>query len=235
MPLVALTVDLEPDCPPYLSDSYRGVTEGFQDLLALLRQEDVRATVFCTGEVAERHPGAVDDLLEDGHELGCHGQTHRAFTDMGAAEAADEIGRSAATLRRFAPVDAFRAPYLRLPEEYLPLVAAEGFRVDSSGARYKWGGTRPGPARGLIRIPASVTSSVLRLPALIRDPWLLALQDPVVLFVHPWEFVDLRHTRLRYDCRFRTGEFALGALRSVIRGFRSRGGDFRRVSELADG
>ncbi len=235
MPLVALTVDLEPDCPPYLSHSWRGVTEGFQDLRALLREESIPVTVFCTGEVAERFPGAVEDLLEDGHELACHGQTHRAFTDMGAAEAAEEIGRSAAILRRFAPVEAFRAPYLRLPEEYLPLVAAEGFRVDSSGARYKWGGTRPGPVQELVRIPASVTSSVLRLPGIIRDPWLLALRDPVVLFVHPWEFVDLRRTRLRYDCRFRTGPFALAALRSVIRGFRSRGGDFRRVSGLADG
>lgn len=235
MPLVALTVDLEPDCPPFLSESWRGVTEGFPDLLGLLREQAVPVTVFCTGEVAERYPEAVDALLEDGHELGCHGQTHQPFPGMGAAQAADEIGRSAATLRRFAPVDAFRAPYLRFPEEYLPLLAAEGFRLDSSGARYKWGGARPGSVPGLVRIPASVTSSVLRLPALVRDPWLRALSDPVVLFVHPWEFVDLRRTRLRYDCRFRTGSFALDALRSVIRGFRSRGGDFRRLSELVDG
>jgi hypothetical protein len=48
-----------------------------------------------------------------------------------------------------------------------------------------------------------MTSSVLRLPAFVRDPWLAALRDPVVLFVHPWEFVDLTRERLRYDCRFR--------------------------------
>ena len=47
------------------------------------------------------------------------------------------------------------------------------------------------------------------------------LSDPVVLFVHPWEFVDLTRERLRYDCRFRTGDVALRCLREVID--RSRG------------
>jgi peptidoglycan-N-acetylglucosamine deacetylase len=234
MPLVALTVDLEPDCPPFLSGTFRGVTEGFPDLLALLREEEVPTTVFCTGDVAQRFPGAVEQLLAQGHELACHGQTHRALPDLSPAEVDEEIGRSAEILRRFSPVDAFRAPYLRLPDEHLPLVAAHGFRVDCSGARYKWGGTRPGPP-GLRRIPASVTSSVLRLPRAVRDPWLASLRDPVVLFVHPWEFVDLRRTRLRYDCRFRTGEPALDALRTVIRDFRTRGGDFRLIHQLPDG
>ena len=232
MPLVALTVDLEPDCPPFLSGSYRGVTAGFPALLALLREEGVPVTVFCTGEVAERYPSSVELLLDDGHELGCHGQTHRAFPDLTPTEACEEIARSSSTLRRFGPVDAFRAPYLRLPKEYLPLVAAEGFRVDCSGARYKWGGTRPSTVAGLRRIPASVTSSVLRLPPAIRDPWLSRLKDPVVLFVHPWEFVDLSRSGIRLDCRFRTGEPALSDLRAVIRGFRTRGGDFRRIRDI---
>jgi hypothetical protein len=73
---------------------------------------------------------------------------------------------------------------------------------------------------------------VLRLPRWIRDPWLLALADPVVLFVHPWEFVDLTRERLRYDCRFRTGDVALRCLREVIELFAARGASFHTMREL---
>jgi hypothetical protein len=85
----------------------------------------------------------------------------------------------------------------------------------------------------LTRIPASMTSSVLRLPRAIRDPWLLSLRDPVVLFVHPWEFVDLTREKLRYDCRFRTGRVALRCLREVITMFQRRGDALLPMRELA--
>jgi hypothetical protein len=78
-----------------------------------------------------------------------------------------------------------------------------------------------------------MTSSVLRLPAVVRDPWLARLRDPVVLFVHPWEFVDLTRERLRLDCRFRTGDVALRCLRDVIASFRARGARFMTMRELA--
>jgi hypothetical protein len=70
------------------------------------------------------------------------------------------------------------------------------------------------------------------LPAVVRDPWLAALRDPVVLFVHPWEFVDLTRERLRYDCRFRTGDVALRCLREVITSFAGRGASFVTMREL---
>jgi hypothetical protein len=77
-----------------------------------------------------------------------------------------------------------------------------------------------------------MTSSVLRLPRAIRDPWLLALRDPVVLFVHPWEFVDLTRERLRLDCRFRTGAVALQCLREVIQLFQRRGDTLVTMRDL---
>jgi peptidoglycan-N-acetylglucosamine deacetylase len=67
----------------------------------------------------------------------------------------------------------------------------------------------------------------------VREPWLAALRDPVVLFVHPWEFVDLTRERLRYDCRFRTGDVALRCLRAVIDAFARRGASFVPMCELA--
>jgi len=62
---------------------------------------------------------------------------------------------------------------------------------------------------------------------------LRALHSPVVLFVHPWEFVDLRDTDLRWDCRWGTGPHALASLASTIDLFRRRGDVFRTVREVA--
>jgi len=228
---VCITVDMEPDCPPYLS-TWRGVTEGAPKLIELFAEEEIPVTYFVTGESAERHPEMVEALIGAGHELGCHGMTHRNFTKLSRKEAAWEIAASVQRLRDFAPVTSFRAPFLRFPSQFLSLLEDEGITLDSSVAKYKSDYFAPPLPTRLFRIPVSATSSVLRLPRWIRDPWLLSLASPVVLFVHPWEFTDLTRERLRFDCRFRTGSPALLALKSAIRLFKSRGDCFHRMDAL---
>jgi len=230
---VAVTVDFEPDCPPYLSTTFRGIEHGAPRLLDLFAAEGVRATYFSTSVVADRYPSAVRALVDANHELGCHGVTHTAFDRMDERSARWEIEQSARVLREFAAIDSFRAPYLRFPEPYVRLLEQNDFRIDSSLAKYKRSYRAPRLPTTLHRVPASMTSSVLRLPAVVRDPWLARLADPVVLFVHPWEFVDLTRERLRLDCRFRTGDVALRCLREVIASFRARGARFVTMRELA--
>lgn len=229
---VCITVDFEPDCPPFLSSTYRGIEEGAPALLDLFASLGVRATYFTTGDVAERYPEAVWQVVRAGHELGCHGVSHTAFDTLDESSARREIVDSTARLRAFAPVSSFRAPYLRFPEPYVRLLEESGFTLDSSLAKYKWSYRAPRLPTPLTRIPASMTSSVLRLPAMLRDPWLLSLADPVVLFVHPWEFVDLTRERLRWDCRLRTGDVALRCLHDVITRFQQRGDRFVTMREL---
>ncbi|HET9685084.1 MAG TPA: polysaccharide deacetylase family protein [Gemmatimonadaceae bacterium] len=230
---VCITVDFEPDCPPYLSSTFRGIEEGAPALLDLFRERDVPATYFTTGEVAARYPDAVRALVSAGHELGCHGVTHSAFDTLDEPAARLEIEQSSRLLRTFAPVSSFRAPYLRFPEPYVRLLEQADFALDSSLAKYKSSWREPRLPTTLTRVPASMTSSVLRLPSWIRDPWLLSLSDPVVLFVHPWEFVDLTREDLRYDCRFRTGAVALQCLREVIELFARHGARFLPMRALA--
>jgi len=226
------TVDLEQDCPPYLS-SMRGIEEGFPKLLALLAELGIHATFFTTGDVAARYPHVVSDLLAQGHELGCHGMTHGRFTDMSIEEARAEIDGSAAILRAHASVTSFRAPYLSLREDQLVLLEQAGFDVDASLSRYKPAHrlTRRAATR-LLRLEASTTPSLMRLPRRFREPVLARLRDPAVLFVHPWEFVDFStDNRLPLDCRFNTGETALRRLRSSLRFFLERGASFHRVAD----
>lgn len=230
---VSLGIDVEPDCPPYLATQYRGIEYGLPKVLDLLRGAGVQVTCFTTGEVAERYPDAVRSIIAGGHELGCHGHTHARFDRLGDSDAERELADASRTLRGFqAPVTSFRAPNLQLPARVLPLLERYGYERDSSDGKHKLRYYRSRPRTRLRRIPASTTSSVLRLPRWIRDPFLLALSSPVVLFVHPWEFVDLTRERLRLDCRFRTGAVALDALGEVIEIYRSRGARFVRLDQI---
>jgi len=223
---------MEQDCPPYLT-TYRGIDEGSPRLLDLLGREKISATFFSTGDVAERFPSTISRIVAQGHELGCHGHTHRRFDRMGLNEAREEITQASQALRRFYSVTSFRAPNLQFPGDYLPLLEQEGYKIDSSEGKHKLPYyVRRKVATSLKRIPVSTTSSVLRLPDPLRRAIFSRLKSPVVLFVHPWEFVDLTKTRLRRDCRFKTGETALQCLQETVAYFRGRGARFRKMEEL---
>ncbi len=224
------TVDVEQDCPPYMN-SWRGIDEGLPPLLDMLREVNVRGTFFTTGEVARRFPRAIQAILDQGHELGCHGDTHRNFATLTLGESEQEIARASESLRAFDKVVSFRAPYLQFPDECVPLLARHGYTLDSSEGRHKTLRATVRTEHRVLRVPASVTSSTLRWPATIRNPLLARLQSPVVLFVHPWEFVDLRRERLRIDCRFKTGDVALACARSAIRAVAARSGAFVPMGE----
>jgi peptidoglycan-N-acetylglucosamine deacetylase len=231
----SFTCDLEPDCPPYLH-GFRGVEEGLPRLLGLLDQLGIKATFFTTGEVAQKYPEAVRAVLAGGHEVGCHGMTHTAFTSMGRNEARAEIEESAAILRGHAPVTSFRAPYLKFPDEYLDLLEGAAFLLDSSQAKYKkayYDSRRANRPTSLTRIPASLTSSALRIPKLLREAYVRAVSKPVVLFVHPWEFTDLRKAPIPLHCSFRTGDVALACVGDVLRGMQRRGARFSTMRDLA--
>ena len=231
---VAFTVDVEPDCPPYLS-GFRGVDEGMPLLLDLLDELRIPTTFFTTGEVAQRSPALIERMVRSSHELACHGMTHRAFPELTEQEAAWEIGESARILREFAEVTSFRAPYLRFPEAWLPMLEACGFSLDSSQGKHKpaqWPALARGSRTTVKRVPASTTSSVLRMPRRLRELLLRPLADPVVLFIHPWELVDLTREPIRWDCRAGTGPVVGSCLREVMQFYGARGAEFVRMREL---
>jgi peptidoglycan/xylan/chitin deacetylase (PgdA/CDA1 family) len=230
----SFTIDVEPDCPPYLS-GYRGIEQGMPALLDLLASRRIHATFFTTGDVAQRYPATIERIVRDGHELASHGMTHRAFPDLDATAARWEIEESARVLRSFAPVTSFRAPYLRFPSACRAMLVDAGFDLDSSEARYKRAPRPRSMTPGLRRIPASLTSSALRLPRVARNAYLRALgrNAPLVMFVHPWEFVDLRREQLRLDCRFRTGETALACIDDTFAWLDARGVELTTMRECA--
>ena len=70
------------------------VVKNTQALLALFEQHDVRATFFVLGWVAERYPELVRELAANGHEIACHGFSHRLVYEQSREQFEEETRRS---------------------------------------------------------------------------------------------------------------------------------------------
>jgi peptidoglycan/xylan/chitin deacetylase (PgdA/CDA1 family) len=82
---IALTFDDGPD-------------EMTRRYLEVLGELGVRATFFVVGENASREPDQLRAYLRHGHEVGGHGWTHEAFTEMSAERLLDELVNTEALL-----------------------------------------------------------------------------------------------------------------------------------------
>jgi peptidoglycan/xylan/chitin deacetylase (PgdA/CDA1 family) len=89
---IALTID---DAP------HPDVTPG---LLRELRGAGVKATFFVIGAYAEAHPGLVDSIRADGHELANHLYTDRMSAGLPDEEFVEELLKTDALIRPEGPV-----------------------------------------------------------------------------------------------------------------------------------
>lgn len=106
-------------------------------LLDLLDRAGVRATCFVLGWVAERHPGLVRDIAARGHEVACHGYSHRLVYEQTPAEFREETLRARDILAEQAqrPVLGYRAASYSITRRSLwalDVLAECGFQYDSS-------------------------------------------------------------------------------------------------------
>lgn len=114
------------------------VRDGTLRILDLLRRHRARATFFVLGEVVRAHPDLVRRMLDEGHELGCHGMRHEPLWGRDAARFTAELHEFrevvTAALGAF-PVRGFRAPTFSLDRRTawaLDVLRAEGYAYDSS-------------------------------------------------------------------------------------------------------
>ena len=49
---------------------------GTNRILDVLKDNDVKATFFCTGNFVENAPETIQRIKDEGHELACHGVDH---------------------------------------------------------------------------------------------------------------------------------------------------------------
>lgn len=58
-----------------------GLDKGMPLIYKALRKNDVKGLFFISTEILEERPGLVQDILNEGHEIACHGHFHFCFKE----------------------------------------------------------------------------------------------------------------------------------------------------------
>lgn len=88
-------------------------SEDLEELLAILKEEGVRATFFLTGEWVDQNPEQVKLIAGGGHDLGSHSQSHENMTLLGEEERENELEQVRAKVWELTgrQMEFFRPPY----------------------------------------------------------------------------------------------------------------------------
>ncbi len=185
-------------------------------LLGLLRELNTQATFFVLGYVADKHPGLIEAIAIDGHEIGVHGYYHRFVNEMSEAEFAQELDQTLSVLDRIVGIKPIghRAPYFslngRTPWAF-DVLESRGFIYDSSvfptrnmlygfpeAPRFPY----QVPGHELIEFPATTASFAgikwpiaggfynRALPYRLIQRGIRQVHaqgHPAILYIHPWE------------------------------------------------
>ena len=114
------------------------IAESVPIILNLLKKYGVKATFFILGEMARRFPEIVRQIDREGHEVGCHGMSHRTLGDLGEEGFRKELQDFQALIKEIlgdVKIKGFRAPTFSLNQETkwaLPLLRTFGYSYDSS-------------------------------------------------------------------------------------------------------
>jgi len=104
------------------------------ELLDILAAVQARSTFFVLGWVADRFPGVVRRIVDEGHEVASHTYLHRNLNRLPPDEVREELRRSKDRLEQVAgsEVRGVRAPNFSISDVVLDLIAETGYRYDSS-------------------------------------------------------------------------------------------------------
>lgn len=151
----AFTVDVEDGISLAMRDAFSVKSEQTnrvvsltQQILSLLGEYETKGTFFVLGQVAEKFPGLVKQIADEGHELGVHGYDHLQFFRMTPEQAFEELSRAKKLIEDLSGSEVLghRAPAFSITPDTqwaLDIIAEAGFTYDSSimpikGFRYGW-------------------------------------------------------------------------------------------------
>ena len=192
------------------------VVENTRHLLRILSEQNVYATFFVLGYVADSHPILIEEIAAAGHEVGVHGYYHRFVSQLTPAEFAEELDQTVTSIERITGVTptGHRAPYFSLNGNTpwaFEVLESRGFTYDSSvfptknmlygfpdAPRFPY----QVPGHKIVEFPATTMSFAGKkwpiaggfynraLPyAVIRHGIRQVNEqgEPAVIYIHPWE------------------------------------------------
>jgi polysaccharide deacetylase family protein (PEP-CTERM system associated) len=119
------------------SDFPSRVRSNTQRALRIFEEYRCRATFFVLGWVAERDPALVREIVDAGHEVACHGYSHRRVSTLTPTEFREDLRRARGVIEDAAGIRIFgyRAPSFSIGRSNswaLEILCEEGFLYDSS-------------------------------------------------------------------------------------------------------
>jgi len=142
-------------------------------VLDALGQQNIRATFFILGNVAQKFPSLIRRIVDGKHEIGVHGFSHKQIFKLTKEEFRSEVADIKKLLEDIisAPVPGYRAPaFSVIPKTSwaLEVLAEEDFVYDSSivpcqNSRYGW----PGFSRDICKVDLRGGRSIIEVPMTI--------------------------------------------------------------------
>lgn len=100
-------------------------------ILDELKEQNVKATFFVSGEWAERHPQIVDRIVEDKHELGMMGYRYKSYIEQEPAQIRKDLSYAKEIFRKLGheDIELVRAPTGDFTTEIIQLSETLGLKV----------------------------------------------------------------------------------------------------------
>ncbi|MFH1148237.1 MAG: XrtA system polysaccharide deacetylase [Pseudomonadota bacterium] len=113
------------------------VEQNTQKILGILSESGIRATFFILGWIAERYPGLVKMIAEQGHEIASHGYRHELVGNQTPDQFRTDVAKTKQVLEGVTggEIMGYRASTYSITKETswaLQVLAEEGHKYDSS-------------------------------------------------------------------------------------------------------
>lgn len=208
------------------------VLKNLYELLEIFEKYNAKGTFFFLGEVAEKFPSLLKDVLNCGNEIAYHGYYHRDLSKISFDELKEELKKGKDIIEQIIgkKIIGFRAPnftLMKCKSDIFDLLLDLGFKYDSSIFPYKkYNGFFPEikthflktpSKREIFEVPLSVISIFgFRIPCLggafFRNyPFFMTKfaikkiqkeKRQVVFYIHPHEFEDINFKNLNIKVNF---------------------------------
>jgi len=126
------------------------LVEPVNKMLKLLRKYNTSATFFTLATVAEKYPELIREIEEQGHEIACHGYSHRIIMPDARNEFEEDLQKALRIIRRVAKerIIGYRAPSWSLTKKsgwVIDVLKKNNMKYDSSLAPFRVGKSGKAP------------------------------------------------------------------------------------------
>ena len=99
------------------------------ELLRILKENDVKATFFLCGYWVEKYPEEVKKIAEAGHDLGNHSATHPHMSQLSSEQITEELRKCHENVKELTGIemDLFRPPLGEYDTEAIETATANGY------------------------------------------------------------------------------------------------------------